>query len=628
MRLFTKLPILLKFISAFAVVLLFTIGLGLFSNSRIGLMTDAANGLEANIQGDMPIAEMARSGPQIFALAATSALVTAPSQLAQIANLEDIERKQFKANWSIYQPTMDPGRESNDGDGFAGAFNQLSNDASLILQDAQAGNQPAAAALITGAMPALQATFNHDIADDLSRQTDLAGGHVTVASNAESSSLSGILIALAATALAICGLVWLLISSIGKPIAALTLTMGRLAQGDLNAAIDDVTRPDEIGRMACAVQVFRQAAIDKTRLESETEAARAHSEAERKTSEAEREVAASQQLAVVNALAGGLERLSGGELIFRLTTPFSTGYEKLRRDYNNAMETLHKTVTSIAANTQGVRSAAGEITAASDDLARRTEQQAATVEQTAAALDEITATVKANASNALAARDVVNAAKADAERSGEIVRETVAAVSGIEQSSRRISDIIGVIDEIAFQTNLLALNAGVEAARAGDAGRGFAVVATEVRALAQRSADAAKEIKTLISASGAQVATGVKLVGETGQSLIRIAEQVAQLNSLVSGIAASAQEQATSLAQVNTAVSQMDQVTQQNAAMVEQTTAASHALAEEASELTRLVAKFNTGALPPPGGPLPSAAARARTPKRHLAEASAGWNNG
>jgi methyl-accepting chemotaxis protein len=242
-----------------------------------------------------------------------------------------------------------------------------------------------------------------------------------------------------------------------------------------------------------------------------------------------------------------------------------------------------------------VRSGAGEITQASDDLSRRTEQQAASLEETAAALDQITATVRKTAENANAARDVVTTAKSDAERSGVVVRETVAAMTGIENSSKQIGNIIGVIDEIAFQTNLLALNAGVEAARAGDAGRGFAVVATEVRALAQRSADAAKEIKTLISASGTQVATGVKLVGETGIALGRIVEQVEQLNGLVRDIAGSAQEQATGLAEVNSAVNQMDQVTQQNAAMVEQSTAASHSLASEAEALGQLVGQFQIG---------------------------------
>jgi len=203
--------------------------------------------------------------------------------------------------------------------------------------------------------------------------------------------------------------------------------------------------------------------------------------------------------------------------------------------------------------------------------------------------------VRKTAEGAGQARDAVGTARGDAERSGAVVRDAVSAMSEIENSAQQISQIIGVIDEIAFQTNLLALNAGVEAARAGDAGRGFAVVASEVRALAQRSADAAKEIKTLISASSQQVDRGVSLVGETGKVLERILTQVTQINGVVTEIAASAQEQATGLQQVNTAVNQMDQVTQQNAAMVEQATAASHALASEAETLARLISRFELG---------------------------------
>ena len=257
----------------------------------------------------------------------------------------------------------------------------------------------------------------------------------------------------------------------------------------------------------------------------------------------------------------------------------------------------------VAENATGVQSGATEITQASDDLSRRTEQQAASLEETAAALDAITATVRKAANTADQARLLVAEARKGAERSGTSVDEAVAAMSGIESSSGQIGKIIGVIDEIAFQTNLLALNAGVEAARAGDAGRGFAVVATEVRALAQRSADAAREIKALVSASGQQVERGVKLVGETGKSLGEIVEQVIRLNALVTEIATSAQEQSTGLHEVNVAINQMDKVTQQNAAMVEEATAASHSLAQEANELGRLVGQFRIGA---DGGDAPS----------------------
>ena len=384
---------------------------------------------------------------------------------------------------------------------------------------------------------------------------------------------------------------------VASPIKALEGTMNKLAGGNLQEKVLGNERRDEIGGMARAVQVFKDAGLEKLRLEQEAKAVAAQVEADRAANEAERAQAAAQQRFVVESVATGLEKLSGGDLVFRLNEAFSADYEKLRADFNMAMEKLQVTMQAIAENTQGVRGGAAEITQASDDLSRRTEQQAASLEETAAALDQITATVRRTADVANEAKSLVVTSKADAEHSGIVVRDTVEAMDGIESSSRQISAIIGVIDEIAFQTNLLALNAGVEAARAGDAGRGFAVVATEVRALAQRSADAAKEIKALISTSGQKVESGVKLVSETGQALGRIVAQIEQLNGLVAELASSAKEQATGLGEVNGAVNQMDQVTQQNAAMVEESTAASHSLSEEAEALARLVGQFQIGQL-------------------------------
>ncbi len=303
------------------------------------------------------------------------------------------------------------------------------------------------------------------------------------------------------------------------------------------------------------------------------------------------------QKVVVKAMGRELQRLARGDLTARLNETVAAEYRQLQDDFNTAIAQLQDAMAGIAGSSGGIRNGANEISQASDDLSRRTEQQAAGLEETAAALEEITATVSRTAQGATHARDVVAKATADADRSAEVVADAVAAMGEIEASSGQITQIIGVIDEIAFQTNLLALNAGVEAARAGDAGKGFAVVASEVRALAQRSAEAAKEIKALISASTTQVNAGVTLVGQTGEALRRIAGQIAEINGVVSEIA-SAQEQATGLQQVNTAVTQMDQMTQQNAAMVEESTAAGHSLRNEADSLMALIDRFDVGAKP------------------------------
>lgn len=392
---------------------------------------------------------------------------------------------------------------------------------------------------------------------------------------------------------------WLLSRAIGRPIVQMTGVMGRLAGGDHAVDVPDTGRKDEIGRMAQAVMAFKTAALEKLQVEADVLAQRGATENERIHNEAARAERAREQAVVVGALAGGLERLAQGDLTYRVTEAFPEDSEKLKADFNIAMGQLEEAMSAVAANVSGIRSGASEISQAADDLSRRTEQQAASLEETAAALDQITATVRKTASGARQASDVVQAAKGDAETSGNVVRDAVVAMSAIEKSANEISQIIGVIDEIAFQTNLLALNAGVEAARAGDAGRGFAVVASEVRALAQRSAGAAKEIKSLISTSGQQVSQGVGLVGQTGEALQRIVGRVAEIDGLVSEISASAQEQATGLQQVNTAVNQMDQVTQQNAAMVEQSTAASHSLAHEAGVLAASVGRFRLGQTAP-----------------------------
>jgi methyl-accepting chemotaxis protein len=383
------------------------------------------------------------------------------------------------------------------------------------------------------------------------------------------------------------------IRQVTRPLLAMADVMKRLAGGDHGVDIPGAGRTDELGQMSKAVTVFKENAIAKERADAEAIEAKARAEAERQA--ASEAAIAREQAFVVGVFGQAMEKLAVGDLTYRVNEQLPGPYVKLRDDFNDALGRLQSAMNSIVGNAGGIRTGSREITVASDDLAKRTEQQAAGLEETAAALDEITATVKRTAEGAREARAAVEAARSAAEASGSVVGRAITAMSEIEGSAQQISQIIGVIDEIAFQTNLLALNAGVEAARAGDAGKGFAVVASEVRALAQRSAEAAKEIKGLISDSTARVGEGVQLVGETGQALQRISAEVVRINALVVEIAASAQEQATGLEQVNVAVNQMDQVTQQNAAMVEESTAASHALAREADNLTDLMGKFRVG---------------------------------
>ena len=390
------------------------------------------------------------------------------------------------------------------------------------------------------------------------------------------------------------GFAILISRGIARPITAMTDAMASLAGGNLDVGIPALDRKDEIGGMGQALVVFRDAAVANVRIEREAAEARAAAEVERERSQAE---AIGQERAMVCASIGqGLSALAAKDLSYRLDDNLPEAYAKLQSDFNHAVEQLAVAMQSVMTGAQAMTAGAGEINSAADDLSKRTEQQAASLEETAAALDQITATGKKAAEGANHAREVVTVAQADAERTGAVVRRTVEAMGDIEKSAQQINQIIGVIDEIAFQTNLLALNAGVEAARAGEAGRGFAVVASEVRALAQRSADAAKEIKGLISTSSSQVAEGVDLVAETGKALERILAQVSDINKVVVDIAAGAQEQATGLSQVNAAINQMDQATQQNASMVEQSTAASHSLAQESNALSNLIAQFNVGA--------------------------------
>ena len=443
-----------------------------------------------------------------------------------------------------------------------------------------------------------------------------------------------ITVTVAAIAVSVLLALYIVIATLTRPITRITGVMNTLAKGDTGVAVSGSERRDEIGEMAQAVQVFKDSMI--AREEAEAQIARQREENERRRAEREaREKAAGEEIAaLVNKVASGdldgriseagkegfflstsqeLNRLAStlqtmademavvmaamadGDLTKTVRGEYRGVFGQLKDSANTMATRLRDFAMNLSRTAQSVKGAANEISTGSQDLASRTESQAASIEETAASMHEITTTVRQNADNAQAANQLATAARDTAEKGGRVVSNAVTAVTQIEASAQKISDIVGLIDEIAFQTNLLALNASVEAARAGEAGKGFAVVAQEVRALAQRSANASKDIKALITESNTQVKTGAALVNQTGGSLTEIVSAIKKVSDIVAEIAAASREQATGLDQINTAVGSMDEITQRNAALVEETTAAAQALNNLAHQLADLVGFFKTG---------------------------------
>jgi methyl-accepting chemotaxis protein len=423
-------------------------------------------------------------------------------------------------------------------------------------------------------------------------------------------------------------------NAITRPVAGLNDAMAKLTKGDVEAEVPATEQHDEIGAMARAVLVFKEGMIDKLRMEAEQRAAE---EAQRKA-EAEQRAREAGIVAEVTTVAkaageGDLDRridlagkdgfllnlcegvnnlvnLTGialrdvatvlaavaqGDLTKRITNPYSGLFDQLKGDVNKTADKLYEMVSNINESAAQITTAAGEISAGSADLSERSEQQASSLEETAASMEELSATVKQNAQNAQQANQLASGAREVATSGGQVVADAIGAMGRIEASSQKIGDIVGMIDEIAFQTNLLALNAAVEAARAGDAGKGFAVVAQEVRNLAQRSAQASKEIKSLISQSTGEVKQGAELVSKAGTTLQEILVNVKRVADIVAEIATASSEQASGIEQVNAALSQMDEMTQQNAALVEESAASAVALEDQAGELNRLMVFFQIG---------------------------------
>ncbi|MGN7293535.1 methyl-accepting chemotaxis protein [Rhizobium sp. SAFR-030] len=395
------------------------------------------------------------------------------------------------------------------------------------------------------------------------------------------------------TLLAIIGAL-MLVETLRGPLRRVTEIMTRLAGGDLEVAIDGRERGDEIGDMVRSVSVFRDAAVENVRLEQEAHSAREASNAEADRRARERARISEEQNQALSALAEMLHLLADGDLEQEMTENLPADFIEMARTYNLAVRTLRATLGDVRAVADDINSGAGNLSASADDLARRTEQQAAALEQSTRALRQLSDIVRSTAQSAQHTARSVDEAGAFATRSGEVVTSAVQAMAEISRSSDKISTIIGVIDEIAFQTNLLALNAGVEAARAGEAGRGFAVVAQEVRELAQRCANAAKEIKGLISASSGQVRNGVQLVEQTGEALGQIIAHIGTVQKLVSDISTATGEQSVGIGEVSQALGEVELITQRNAAMVEENNAEIHGLRGRVEALADKIEHFKT----------------------------------
>ncbi|MFK5981233.1 MAG: methyl-accepting chemotaxis protein [Rhizobiaceae bacterium] len=413
---------------------------------------------------------------------------------------------------------------------------------------------------------------------------------LAAAMDLKNSILIGIFIAgLAIFAIVIAGA-----RAISRPIKQITGIMGKVADGDLTNDVPYLDRMDEVGHMAKALSVFKENILHGKELEDEQAEQEKLRKSEQEDQLALDQTSASERQMVNTSFGKAMAAISDKDLSYRITDAFPSDYQSMKDDFNTAIEQLSSTIQQIGDELSQINSGSKEINAAADNLARRTERQASTVQEIASSVDETSSAMRTSTERANEVSGLVVATKNNAEESGEVVKDAVAAMLKIENSAKEIANIIGVIDEISFQTNLLALNAGVEAARAGDAGRGFAVVATEVRELAQRSADAAKEIKTLITTSGTDVKAGAALVNQTGEALARIVSEVKNVSEHVTAMTEAAREQAAGLQEINDAVNAIDSGTQQNAAVAEQSSAASQTLASRVANIDGMLNAFNT----------------------------------
>ena len=629
---FSNIKTLYKILLCFAVLAVFIAGSTWFATTQMRLIDDTYTVLLEREAIAMKEGVRVQSSLQNFArLVWRLVSETEPAELKAIdSELLRNRTRMTEFTETISKLTPDYGprfTEINRG------YEKLYQEDYLKIKAAKAANQHDEALRLARDMSPKNAALRTQAAtvtDELEKHVMAGSAAATVQTN--STIFTTVAVISASVAAAVMLAFFLAQFSIVRPLRALTSAMGELANGNFDVVLPGLGRKDEVGEIAGAVEGFKVKAAEKAKLEadetlrrqkSEAEAeaqAQAKLAAERARTAEEQAKKSKEQADAFTSLAKGLGRLAQGDLSFQLTSGFTDEYKQIRDDFNGAIGQLKETIGALSASTNEVAAAATEIATATTDLSQRTEEQAASLEQTSASMEQISATVKKNAENAQQANSSAAGTREVASRGGEVVSQAITAMSRIDESSRQISDIIGVIDEIARQTNLLALNAAVEAARAGDAGRGFAVVASEVRSLAQRSSQAAKDIKDLITTSNSQVKDGVDLVNRAGQSLTEIVKSIESVAHIVSDIASASAEQAGGIDQVNKALTQMDEVTQQNSALVEENAATAKNLQQQSAAMTQSVGVFKLH----DGGRGEQFSAAAKLPANRLNGASRG----
>ncbi len=584
--------VMAKFASGFAALLATAAVLGAFAVARLGAVDDAARTIGGHwLQTTRALGDISYLGQRFRVIEAAVILAPPTEAAAEVKTLRSI-RKDIEAAFAREAKLVESAEEKAGFEAIKAAWAAyLSLDDRFLAAAAHSGD--AAAQIYRSDMRdsihEFQGVLKKAITSNVA-QADAAAR----ASDDEGAAAERELAAGFAVLAVLCLFVgWRLQGAIVRPIRALTGAMTRLADGATDLEIPGLSRADEIGEMARATAVFKDASRERrAKLEREAQAERAAAKAARDAATAERERISRAQTKAIGALGAGLRALAGGDLQRRLDSDFPAEFASLRDHYEEARKRLAATLRAVAASSSRLADEHRRLGDGADELSARTERQAANLEQSSAALQEIADAVKRSSEGATQGRAAAAAADKEAKRGSNVVGEAVAAMDGLSKSAKEIREITGLIDEIAFQTNLLALNAGVEAARAGEAGRGFAVVATEVRALAQRSADMAKRISDLISTSDRQVAAGVAKVGATGDALARIAAEIAGLHGIVDAIARGAADQASGLEEVSAAFREMDQVTQRNAAMVQQSGAATRRVADEIAGMDGLMRQF------------------------------------